>query len=93
MKPTGASGPKAFNFSSSGRMFFLVNCINMQAGRICAGPLSLARSIRDVFQSLAAISVVFAENGPGLMPCAANLAVERHYMKYREEYNSSSGKH
>ena len=60
---------------------------------MCAGPLSLARSIRDVFQSLAAISVVFAGNGPGLMPCAANLAVERHYIKYREEYNSCSGKH
>ena len=71
--------------------FLVNNCINVQAGS--AGCASFARSIRDVFQSLAAISIAFAENGPGFMPRAANLAVERHYIKYREEYNSSSVKH
>ena len=85
MKPTG-------NIATNHQKVFLFVVKQLltsglaECTRACANP---ARSISDVLQSLAAISVVFTENGPGLMPHAANVAVEQHYMKYREEYNSS----
>ena len=40
-------------------------------------------------EALAAISVLFAQHGPGRMPADACLTAEREYLRYRQNYNSS----
>lgn len=45
------------------------------------------RWIANVFQALAAITVVFAQHGPGKLPHESCVALEGEYTKYRENYN------
>ena len=48
-----------------------------------------ARCINEVFGALSAMSVIFAEHGPGWLPGNAVAKLEAEYMRYRECYNSS----
>lgn len=47
------------------------------------------RWVRNAFKSLADMSTMLAEHGPGLMPQEVVDALEREYMTYRENYNSN----
>lgn len=47
-----------------------------------------ARCINEVFEALSAMSVTFAEHGPGWLPGNAVAKLEDEYMRYREFYNS-----
>ena len=42
-----------------------------------------------MFQALAAITVVFAQHGPGKLPHEVCVVLEREYTMYRENYNRS----
>lgn len=51
---------------------------------ICIIP---CRWIRDVFDALSGLSILFAKHGPGKMPSDAIASAEQLYMLYRDGYN------
>lgn len=53
------------------------------------GGLLPARWIKEVFNSLSLIAASCAANGPGLMDEGTVEMLERHYLQYRQSYNSS----
>ena len=49
----------------------------------------LVRQIKEVFEALSEIALIFAAHGRGLLPPLEIRRVESHYERYRENYNSS----